>query len=121
WALRAVGEAAAVEGGYDGVVECAMVRFVAVLGVLVLFLLAGAVYFPANPNREQARTAAVLARAEKQSQGPPPLNADDAADTAVVRQLLEQRNITDEQITTLISAARPRLVRRRPAYGSAKP
>jgi len=96
------------------------VRFVAGLGVPVVLLLAGAIYFSAKPNTEQARIAAVLARAEKQSQGPPPLNADDAADTAVVRQLLEQRNITDEQITTLISAAGRRFVRRKQAYDSAK-
>ena len=95
-------------------------RFLAVLGVPVLLLLAGAVYFSAKPNPEQARIAAVLARAEKQSQAPQALNADDVADTEVVRHLLEKRNITDDQITDLISAAGRRLVRRKQAYDAAK-
>ena len=94
-------------------------RFVAVLGILVFLLLAGAWYFSAKPS-EEARIAAVLARAEKTAPLAPPLDADDAVDTAVVRQLLETRNLTDEQTTSLISAAGRRYLRRKQAYTAAK-
>jgi hypothetical protein len=96
------------------------VRLLAVLGLPVVLLFAGAVYFSAKPNTEQARIAAVLARADKTAPQVQPLDADDAVDTAVVRQLLETKNLTQEQTTTLISAAGRRYIRRKQVYVAAK-
>jgi hypothetical protein len=100
------------------VVKCPLVRFVAVLGVPAVLLLAGAIYFFAKPNSEQARIAAVLERAEKADA--PPLDADDAVDTALVRQMLATKKLTDEQTTTLISAAGRRYIRRKQALAAAQ-
>lgn len=85
----------------------------------MLLLLAGALYFSARPS-EEARIAAVLARADKSAAPPQPIDADDAVDTALVRQLLESTNRTQEQTTELISAAGRRYVRRKQAYTVAK-
>lgn len=94
-------------------------RFLAVLGVPVLLLLAGAVYFSAKPS-EEARIAAVLARADKSAPQAQVLDPDDAVDTAVVRQYLETKKLTDEQTNSLISAAGRRYLRRKQAYALAK-
>ena len=93
-------------------------RLVAVLGVPVVLLLAGAVYFSAKPG-EDARIAAVLARADK-GPVPQPIDADDAVDTEIVRQLLETKRLSDTQTTTLITAAGRRYLRRKKAYTAAK-
>jgi hypothetical protein len=83
-----------------------------------MLLFAGAVYFSAKPNNEEARIAAALARAEKAS--PLSLDADDAVDTEIVRQLLETKKLDDTQITVLISAAGRRYLRRKQALAAAK-
>jgi hypothetical protein len=95
------------------------VRLVAFLGLPVILLFA-AVYFAARPSSEEARIAAVLARAEKSAPRVQALDPEDAADTALVRQLLEAKSITDNQTTSLISAAGRRYLRRKQAFSAAK-
>jgi hypothetical protein len=93
------------------------VRVIAVLGLPVVLLFAGAIYFFAKPSSEEARIAAVLARADK---APAQFDADDAVDTALVRDLLAAKTISDEQTTLLITAAGRRYLRRKQALAAAQ-
>jgi len=94
------------------------VRFIAVLGLPVILLLAGAVYFSAKPNNDDARMAAALARAEKM--GGQTFDADDRVDTIVVRDLIGAKTLSDEQTNMLISAAGRRYLRRKQALAAAQ-
>jgi hypothetical protein len=93
------------------------VRLAVVIGAPVVLILAGVVYLLAKP-KEDARLAAILARAEQAGQSP--VDAADADDTALVRKLLENRNLTDSQIISLIGASGRRYVRRKVAYAEAE-
>jgi len=94
------------------------VRFIAVLGLPVILLFAGAIYFSAKPKNDDARLAAALARAEKM--GSQTFDADDRVDTIVVRDLIGAKTLSDEQTTMLISAAGRRYLRRKQALAAAQ-
>src|SRR6185369_11952118 len=104
--------------GGRGIVKCPLVRFIAVLGLPVILLFAGAIYFSAKPKNDDARLAAALARAEKM--GSQTFDADDRVDTIVVRDLIGAKTLSDEQTTMLISAAGRRYLRRKQALAAAQ-
>jgi len=93
------------------------VRLGVVIGAPVVLILAGVVYLLAKP-KEDARLAAILARAEQT--GPPSPDAADADDTAAVRTLLGAKRLNDGQTMILIGAAGRRYVRRKIAYAEAE-
>ena len=98
-------------------VKYPLVRFAAVFGLPAVLIATAAVY-SCSRSSEEARIAAILARAEEQAAAAPE-DPEDAADSATVHQLLATRKLTESQITRLIGAAGRRYIRRKLAYAQA--
>ena len=88
------------------------------LVVAAILPLGGAVYFFATA-RENA--AGSLARSRFDQSAPPPVEdlAADEYDRALIRSLLDTRDLTEEQLNSLLQAAGRRYMRRKLAYASA--
>jgi hypothetical protein len=93
------------------------VRLLAALGLPVVLLLAAAVYLLSRPKPEDIRLAEILNRLDQPA--PAPQEPADAADTEIVRTLLETPHPSEAQITTLIAAAGRRYLRRKQALAQA--
>jgi hypothetical protein len=93
------------------------VRLAAVIGLPVLLVLSGAVYFFAKP-KEDPRLAALVARMDQPVS--PAFGDGDAVDTELVRKLLNTKNLSEDLTNVLIRAAGRRFVRRQAAYAEAE-